>query len=276
MVDDALPLVIQPIDLMDAMEERDDLLIVDLSSPDLYADGHLPGAVHLEYGHLIRQAPPAMGLLADTEKLSAALSAIGLSDDKHVVAYDAEGNGRASRLIWTLDVLGHDRKSLLNGGLAAWVAEDGDISREPATAPSSQYTAEIRRPEALADKDYILANLDNPKLRVLDARTVGEFHGTDLRAARGGHIPGAKNLDWKQTMDPDHEYRFKPASALKAMLAERDIAPEHEVIVHCQTHHRSAHTYVMLKQLGYENVRGYDGSWSEWGNLADTPVEASE
>lgn len=272
MAEPRLPLIVEPADLEPALN-RDGILVIDLSDPPAYAQGHLPGAVNLPYSYLVRAEPPVMGLMAEEAQLSQVLSAVGLTPDTHVVAYDREGNGRASRLLWTLDVLGHEHFSLLDGGLAAWAAEQRPIEAGNVDPKPSQYQAEIRKPEALADREYILEHLKDPSVVVLDARSAPEYAGQDRRAARAGHIPGAVNLDWTATMDPARERRLLPQEQLEQLLKDRGVTPDKEVIVHCQTHHRSAHSYVMLKSLGYEKVRGYAGSWSEWGNLPDTPVE---
>jgi len=267
-----LPLLLEPQDLQPHLGDPR-LLIIDLSEPPNYGQRHVPGAVNLPYQAIIRAEPPAMGLLPTEERLSQVLSAIGLTEDAHVIAYDSEGNGRAARLLWTLDVLGHPRFSLLNGGLAAWLnaglpVESGNVAPRP-----TQYQAQIRNPDAIADLEYVRNHLGKSDVVVLDARTAGEFKGADRRAARPGHMPGAVNLDWMRTMDPNRDRRFLPDEQLKAMLAELGVTPDKEVITHCQTHHRSAHSYVMLKHLGFKKVRGYPGSWSEWGNRQDTPVE---
>jgi thiosulfate/3-mercaptopyruvate sulfurtransferase len=174
--------------------------------------------------------------------------------------------------LWTLDVIGHRRFSLLNGGIHAWANEgyplEGDIVRRS----HSRYEA-ICTQQGYANKDYILKNLDNPDVVLLDTRTPEEFHGTARYAARGGHIPGAVNLDWVLAMDMSRNLRLKSEQQLRKLLEERGVTAKREVIVYCQTHHRSSHTYVVLKILGYPRIRGYAGAWSEWGNLPDVPIE---
>ena len=113
----------------------------------------------------------------------------------------------------------------------------------------------------------------DPATALLDARTPEEYHGTKVRSARGGHIPGAVNLNWKATMDEGRQRRLLPDDVLRDMLLRRGIGPDKTVVVYCHTHHRSAHSYMMLKHLGYADVLAYDGSWSEWGNDPDVPVE---
>ena len=108
---------------------------------------------------------------------------------------------------------------------------------------------------------------------LLDTRTPAEFSGADRRAARGGHIPGAVNVDWTLTMDPDRHRALRPADELRALYAQAGVDPDAEVVAYCQTHHRSSHTFWVLRHLGYRRVRGYPGAWSDWGNRDDTPVE---
>ncbi len=205
--------------------------------------------------------------------MSAVLSRLGLTPDSQVVAYDEEGGGYAARLLWTLDVLGHTRFSLLNGGFIAWIAENRPLEHQPTALAASSYQAQISNPAALADKDYLLARLGQPDLALLDTRSPLEYRGLDVRAARGGHIPGAVNLNWTDAMDIHRHLRFKPDATLRGMLEASGVIAAKEVIVYCQTHHRSAHTYIVLKHLGYPRVRGYPGAWSEWGNDPGLPVE---
>ena len=266
------PLLLEPEQLQPYLTDPG-ILIVDLSNPASYAAGHIPGAIHLDYADLIRVEPPAMGLLPDEAWLGEVCSQLGLTPERHVVAYDDEGNGRAGRLLWTLAVLGHESVSLLNGGRRAWDASGGPLEARVRHPSRGAYSARFANPAAVADKAYILERLGHADLALLDTRTPTEFAGLDQRAARGGHIPGAVNLNWIDAMDPQRQLRLLPDSTLRELLATRGVTPDKEVIVYCQTHHRSAHTYWVLRHLGYPRVRGYPGAWSEWGNDPSLPVE---
>lgn len=265
----SLPLILDPAELHTRLGNQD-VLIVDLSKPDSFARQHVPGAVNLDYAQLVSACPPVMGLLPDAAQLSMVLSGIGLTPDKHVVAYDDEGGAKACRLLWTLDVIGHKPISLLDGGLRGWLAAGYPVEGGAASNLPSDYHAAIGD-EAKADKAYILKHLNDPDIALLDTRTPGEYRGTDKRAARGGHIPGAVNLDWTQVLGSD--LRLKPMQELRAIYEKLGVSQDKEIIVYCQTHHRSSHTYVVLRALGYPRVKGYPGAWSEWGNSPDTSVE---
>ncbi len=248
-----------------------DVLIVDLCKPETYARGHLPGAVHLDYATLTLSRPPVGGLLPDDAALSRALSAIGLTTDRHVVAYDDEGGGKASRLLWTLDLLGHERFSLLDGGYRAWTDAKLPLEAVPVTATPSKFKAAAGR-AARADRDYILSRLGATDFALVDARTPEEFSGENRRAERGGHIPGAVNFNWVNAMDQARALRLKPREELAREFTAIGVTPDKEVVTYCHTHHRSSHTYIVLKSLGFQRIRGYPGSWSEWGNDPSTPI----
>lgn len=265
-----LPLILEPAELERYLgAER--LLIVDLSKPENYTQQHIPGAVHLDYSRIVAIRPPIMGLVPDDAQLSKVFSAIGMTAQSHVVAYDDEGGTKAARLLWTLDVLGHANHSLLNGGMRAWLAGKHPVNALPPLIKSSDYHAQ-QSDAAKADKAYILEHLHKPSsVTLLDTRTLAEYRAIDKRAEHAGHIPGAINMDWVLALDSSQ--RVKAEAELRSMLSKLGVAPDKEIIVYCQTHQRSSHTYVVLKALGYANVKGYPGAWSEWGNSDDTPIE---
>ena len=265
------PLVIEP-DQLQAQLDTPELLIVDLCKPDTYAKAHVPGAVHLGYGQIVAVRQPVMGLLPDADSLSQLFSHLGLTPETHVVAYDEEGGGAAARLLWTLDAIGHNRASLLNGGLHAWLNEGHPIEDTPMQPSPSKYRAHIE-PAAIADQAFILDHLNDDSVALLDSRSPEEYRGERKFAARAGRIPGAVNLDWVNVMDKTRHLRLKPEAELRALLEQRGITADKTVITYCQSHHRSALTYFVLKYLGYPRVKGYPGSWSDWGNSEDTPIE---
>jgi thiosulfate/3-mercaptopyruvate sulfurtransferase len=266
-----LPLLVEPAELS-AQLGSPHLRVIDLNPPHIYARAHVPGAVSLDYSGIIAPRPPAAAVLPNVEQLTDTLGSIGLLPEHLVVAYDDEGNGRAARLLWTLDAIGHKSASLLNGGLKGWMAGQHPTEAGTRSIQRTVYPVQIRG-DAQVDKDYILAHLKDPGVVLLDARSPDEYAGRTKRAARVGHIPGAVNFNWIDAMDQAHYLRLKDTAELKRTLESLGVTPDKEIITYCQTHHRSAHTYVVLKLLGYPKIKAYPGSWSEWGNLPDTPIE---
>ncbi|MFO7593082.1 MAG: sulfurtransferase [Pseudomonadota bacterium] len=268
-----LPLLVEA-DVLQRHLGNPSLLIVDMGKPETYARGHVPGAVYLDYSDIVRTQMPLAGLLPDEARLSAVLSGIGLRSDSHVVAYDEEGGGKAARLLWTLESIGHTRYSLLNGGLHVWFNEGHPLEQAPHKPQPSDYQAHYNADcMAVARRQFILDHLNDEKLALLDARSAEEFSGKKRYSARGGHIPGAIHIEWTELMDPSHNLRLKGIAELRNLLEEKSITPDKTVVAYCQTHHRSAHTWFVLKYLGYRHAKGYEGSWSDWGNQPDTPIE---
>lgn len=249
-----------------------ELVLVDLQASEGYLNAHIPGAVHLNYSELVRSDGQAGGLLPTVDAFSAVARTIGICAGSRVVAYDAQGGAAAARLIWTLRAYGHNQSALLDGGLHHWAAQGHPLEQGNQHVPSGDFSATTPARDVI-DGDALLARLGDPALKVLDARSAAEFAGTKVLAARGGHIPGACHLEWSEALDPANSLRFKPDDELLALLHKRGIERSDEVVVHCQTHHRSSLSYVMLKHLGFAKVLGYHGSWSEWGNRSDTPIE---
>ncbi|MGI9250148.1 MAG: sulfurtransferase [Pseudohongiellaceae bacterium] len=250
------------------------VLLVAVMEESAFNAGHIPGSVLVQPAELVCGLWPAVGKLPDVDSLSVLFSRIGLEQNSHVIAYDNERGGWAGRLLWTLDVVGHAAWSYLDGGLMAWRAAQQPLSNSPVRPTSTRYHAVIDS-GPIASLEDVLAQINDPGSVVWDARTAEEYRGEKITAARNGHIPGAVNLDWLELMMHDRCRCLKPPAELARLLDARGISAGKAVIAHCQTHHRSALAYLVGKLLGL-NIKAYDGSWAEWGNHPDTPVEVGD
>ena len=252
--------------------ESESSLLVHVASADAYAAGHIPGARHVAPASLVGGIRPATGRLPECAALESLLESIGYDPDQNIVAYDDEGGGWAGRFLWTLDVLGHDNWLYLDGGLNAWVDEGRELETGAPTvrARSRQFSVKVN-PAPIAEAADILQRLGDPDSVVWDCRSAEEYRGEKIAAARGGHIPGAVHLDWLDLMDAANGLRLR--TDLEALLAAHGITRDREIITHCQTHHRSGLSYLVGRCLGFPRIRAYHGSWSEWGNRDDTPID---
>ena len=262
-----------PLDARPLVRPADDLagaLVIDCRPAELFAAGHIPGAVHLDLWGVSLIDTSDAPLRAFMWMIGHLFSLRGVTPDRPVVVYDTDSGIRAARAFWLLEYLGHPDVRLLDGGLSAWTAARKPVTTE-AVAPTPSTWHGVPDRARLATLDDVRARLGKPETAILDTRSEAEYFAEAVRAKRGGAIPGAVNIEWKKNLDADG--RFKSADALRAMYADAGITPDREVVTYCQGGYRAAHAYLALRILGYPNVRNYTGSWKEWGDRDDVPVE---
>jgi thiosulfate/3-mercaptopyruvate sulfurtransferase len=250
------------------------LRLVDLrGDPDrgeaAYRAGHIRGAAYLTTRELDDPAANAEGLPIRPERAAELFGRLGIDHDTTVVAYDDAGGVLAARLFFVLEYFGHTRTRVLNGGLAKWQREGRPLTTEiPRIAPA-RFAPRPRR-ELVATAAEVKGSLGKEEVCLLDARSPAEFAGRDVRAQRGGRIPGAVNVDWTETLNPDQT--FKSAAELRALFEAAGARPDRQIVVYCQSGVRAAHDYLALRLLGYARIKTYDGSWNEWGNDPTLPL----
>lgn len=269
-----LPLLIEP-EQLTSKKNDSDVVIVDLCKADIYKQSHVPGAIHIEYPHIVTARSPVMGLVPNADQLQNVMSQSGIKPSDTVIAYDDEGGGKAARFLYTLDIIGHKNYLLLNGGLHAWANEGHSLEAITNKRPASHYSITINQ-KPIASREFIQNRLESEDLQLIDSRSPAEYDGSKKFAERGGHIPGAINLDWVNLMNAQNNLRLKSKDELIQILTELNIDSDKTTVVYCQTHHRSALTYFVLKNLGFKKLKGYPGSWSEWGNSPNSPVETGQ
>lgn len=244
-------------------------LIVDLRPAEDYDNGHIPGALWLDARRLNRSDKPIGGLLPDTETVNSIAADIGLKADQHIVAYDAGGATAAARMVWVLNAYGWGAISWLDGGFAAWLASGANQSHDsPPPIHSSEVPLSLLGENVISTPELV-QRLDQPNLSIIDTRSHAEYEGSDVRSEFGGHMPGAVHYEWTDMLDKS--LNLHANEDIQQRLDNLGVSKDDDVVVYCQTHQRSALTYVALKNLGYKNVIALDGAWSNWGNDATTP-----
>lgn len=251
----------------------------------LYEVGHIPGAVKIDWHEDLQQKLTRDFI--DADGFNALMSRLGIAPDTTVVFYGDRNNWWAAYAYWFFRYMGHDDVKIMDGGRRKWEAEGREMTREvPAITPTT-YTGAKEHPELRAFRDEVLAHIGYDGLRkvadgkpLVDVRSPGEYSGELLHmpdypqegAQRGGHIPGAKNIPWARAVADDGT--FKTAAELRELYANEGITGDKDIIVYCRIGERSSHSWFVLHELlGYPNVRNYDGSWTEWGNVIRVPIE---
>ncbi|MEW5959331.1 MAG: sulfurtransferase [Chloroflexota bacterium] len=241
---------------------------------EAFEAGHLPGAQYVDWQtDLTNPDDPVRGQILTGEALSNLLSRLGVKQDDTIVLYDNTNNLFATRAYWVIKYYQHEDVRVYNGGSKKWTADGRELATNVTPVTASQYTAGAPDPAIRTTWEYVVEHVDDPATLFCDTRGPKEFTGTDVRSARGGHIPGAINVEWSTAVNQDGT--FRDAQALAELYQKAGFKPDKEIITYCQTGVRGAHTWFVLKELlGYPNVRNYDGSWEEYGNKTESPVES--
>jgi len=243
-----------------------------------YDQGHVPGAVGWNWQTQLQDN--VRRDLISKQALEQLLSRSGISNDTTILLYGDNNNWFAAYALWQLKYYGHKDARLINGGRKKWVAENRPLTTEPPKVTPASYRATGRDESIRARKEDVFAIIENRNRgHLVDVRSVDEFTGKIIAppgmsetAQRAGHIPSAANVPWAQAANEDGT--FKSADQLQQLYGSKGVNGKDEVIAYCRIGERSSHTWFVLKYLlGFDRVKNYDGSWTEWGNLVGAPIE---
>jgi thiosulfate/3-mercaptopyruvate sulfurtransferase len=247
-------------------------------NPDLYDEGHIPAAVKLHWRDDLQD--PVERDVVDRETFERLLGERGIGNDTAVILYGDKNNWFAAYAYWYLKVYGHADVRILDGGRQKWIDEARELTTDLPSPEPKAYSAQERDESIRAYRDQVREWLGDAERALVDVRSPGEYSGDLIAppgyeqegAQRGGHIPTAASIPWASAVQDDGT--FKSAEDLKELYGVKGVTPDKEVTAYCRIGERSAHTWFVLRELlGYDRVRNYDGSWTEWGNLVDVPIE---
>jgi thiosulfate/3-mercaptopyruvate sulfurtransferase len=247
-------------------------------NPDLYDEGHIAGAVKLHWRDDLQD--PVERDLVDKPTFERLMSERGISNDSTLVLYGDKNNWFAAYAYWYLKIYGHEDVRMLDGGRQKWTDEEREFTIETPQRPQSEYKASERDESIRTYRDSVREGIGEQSKALVDVRSPQEYAGDLVAppgyeqegAQRAGHIPTAASIPWATAVGDDGT--FKSAEELRELYEGKGVTPEKEVTAYCRIGERSAHTWFVLRELlGYETVKNYDGSWTEWGNLVDVPIE---
>lgn len=252
---------------------KNEVRIIEIRQEADYEAGHIPGAIRISRQELEDPNAAFEGMMATPEQIGALLNSKGIvNDDALAVSANVKNPQDATRFWWLMSVYGHDNVRVLDGNYENWVAEGYPIETgKPAGPELTQYRMTLPDHARIAEKEHLLQLADDQLL--LDVRTRSEFEGEIRKGAgRGGRIPGAVLLPFQEALDVNGHIR--PAEELKEMYEKAGVTPDREIILYCMRAYRSTHTLFVLQEiLGFERLRNYEGSWIEWSNIQELPVE---
>jgi thiosulfate/3-mercaptopyruvate sulfurtransferase len=247
-------------------------------NPDVYDEGHIPGAVKLHWRDDLQD--PLERDLVSKDVFERLLGERGIGNDTVVVLYGDKNNWFAAFAYWYLKIYGHEDVRILDGGRQKWIDEGRELTTEAPSPERVQYGAKERDETIRAFRDAVREDILAGENALIDVRSPQEFSGEVISppgyeqegAQRAGHIPTAHSIPWAQAVRDDGT--FKSAQELRRLYEAEGVTPDKRVTAYCRIGERSAHTWFVLRELlGYETVKNYDGSWTEWGNLVDVPIE---
>jgi thiosulfate/3-mercaptopyruvate sulfurtransferase len=245
----------------------------------LYDTGHIPGAIQINWRTELND--PLVRDYLDEKRFAALMESKGISNDTILIFYGDKNNWWATYSLWVFKLFGHADARILDGGRKIWEAEGRPLTKDVPSVKKGSYKTQGRDDKNIrAFREDVLAHLGKPGKALVDVRSAPEFSGEKLHmpeypqegAMRGGHIPGAKNIPWATAVNEDGT--FKSPEDLREIYETKGFTKDKDIISYCRIGERSSHTWFVLTYLlGFPNVRNYDGSWTEWGNLVNSPIE---